>query len=58
MADNGWSQHDMGATTLDSMLNNWVEGHEWVRANLGAQFEPRIGWSLDPFGLRGGASLT
>ena len=25
-ADNGWSQHDMGCTTVDSMLNNWVEG--------------------------------
>ena len=51
MVDNGWSQHDMGSTTLDSMLNNWVEGHEWIRANLGAEYEPRIGWSLDPFGM-------
>ena len=51
MVDNGWSQHDMGATTLDSMLNNWVEGHEWIRTNLGAAHEPRIGWSLDPFGM-------
>ena len=51
MVDNGWSQHDMGATTLDSMLNNWVEGHSWIRQNLGAQYEPRIGWSLDPFGM-------
>jgi len=22
MVDNGWSQHDMGATTLDSMMNS------------------------------------
>ena len=26
MVDNGWSQHDMGCTTADSMLQNWVEG--------------------------------
>ena len=50
-ADNGWSQHDMGATTLDSMLNNWVSGHEWIRAHAGPQYLPRIGWSLDPFGM-------
>jgi lysosomal alpha-mannosidase len=48
--DNGWSQHDMGCTTLDSMLNNWVEGHEWIRTHFGAEYEPRVGWSLDPFG--------
>ena len=24
LVDNGWSQHDMGCTTVDSMLNNWV----------------------------------
>ena len=50
-ADNGWSQHDMGCTTLDSMLNNWVEGHEWIRANIGEAYMPKIGWSLDPFGM-------
>ena len=50
VVDNGWSQHDMGCTTLDSMLNNWVEGHEWIRQHFGAAFEPRVGWSLDPFG--------
>ena len=51
MVDNGWSQHDMGATTLDAMMNNWVLGHEWIRSTFGAEFEPRIGWSLDPFGM-------
>ena len=50
LVDNGWSQHDMGCTTLDSMLNNWVEGHEWIRQHFGPEYEPRVGWSLDPFG--------
>ena len=48
--DNGWSQHDMGCTTLDSMVNNWVEGHQWIVAHIGSEHVPRVGWSLDPFG--------
>lgn len=40
----------MGCTTLDSMLNNWVEGHEFIKRVFGPEFEPRVGWSLDPFG--------
>lgn len=50
MVDNGWSQHDMGCTTVDSMLNNWVEGHSWIAQHFGSEFLPRVGWSLDPFG--------
>lgn len=51
LVDNGWSQHDMGCTTYDSMLNNWIEGHLWIRETFGASARPRVGWSLDPFGL-------
>ncbi len=51
--DNGWSQHDMGCTTLDSMLSNWVEGHEWLRTTFGASARPKVGWSIDPFGQSG-----
>ena len=49
--DSGWSQHDMGCTTYDSMLNNWREGHLWIREKFGAAAAPRVGWSLDPFGI-------
>jgi hypothetical protein len=49
--DNGWSQHDMGCTTTDSMLNNWVEGHLWIKEHFGEEVQPKIGWSLDPFGM-------
>jgi hypothetical protein len=51
LVDNGWSQHDMGCTTYDSMINNWVEGHLWVKEKFGADARPKIGWSLDPFGM-------
>lgn len=55
LADNGWSQHDMGATTLDGMLSNWQQGHDWLR-NEGLPM-PKIGWSLDPFGLSGSQAV-
>ena len=49
--DNGWSQHDMGCTTTDSMLSNWVEGHLWIKERFGEAAQPKVGWSLDPFGM-------
>ena len=49
--DNGWSQHDMGCTTTDAMLNNWVTGHLWLKDHFGEEAQPKIGWSLDPFGM-------
>lgn len=55
--DNGWSQADMGCTTYDSLLNNWVEGHQWIKRVFGAQFAPHVGWSLDPFGMSTGAAV-
>ena len=41
----------MGCTTYDSMLNNWVEGHLWIKERFGSSARPKIGWSLDPFGM-------
>ena len=38
-------------TTVDSMLSNWQEGHTWLKENFGAEARPRVGWSLDPFGM-------
>jgi alpha-mannosidase II len=26
------------------------EGHSWIRNNLGDQYIPKYGWSIDPFG--------
>ena len=33
------------------MINNWLEGHLWIKEKFGAAARPRVGWSLDPFGL-------
>ena len=51
LVDNGWSQHDMGCTTADSMINNWLTGHQWIKDKFGSAARPKVGWSLDPFGL-------
>ena len=40
----------MGCTTSDSMISNWVEGHLWLLDKFGETAQPKIGWSLDPFG--------
>ena len=40
-----------GCTTYDSMLNNWIEGHLWIKNEFGPEAAPHVGWSLDPFGL-------
>ena len=33
------------------MLNNWIEGHLWIKNEFGPEAAPHVGWSLDPFGL-------
>ena len=40
--DNGWCQHDMGCTTVDSMLSNWQEGHSWLKQQFGEDARPRV----------------
>ena len=37
LVDNGWSQHDMGCTTVDSMISNWMEGHLWINKTFGSK---------------------
>jgi len=32
-------------------INNWLEGHLWIKEKFGSAARPRVGWSLDPFGL-------
>ena len=52
-----WSQHDMGCTTLDSMVSNWEVGHQWLLSTFGESAQPKIGWSLDPFGMSGSQAV-
>jgi len=50
--DGGWSQHDMGCTDYDGMFNNMETGHLFLRDTFSPlDVRPRVGWSLDPFGV-------
>ena len=49
--DGGMSQHDMGCTTFDSMFSNFMAGHQFIVNHFGEAARPRVGWSLDPFGI-------
>ena len=44
----GWSMHDEACPTYDDMMNNMMQGHEFVLREFGVT--PRVGWQIDPFG--------
>jgi hypothetical protein len=46
----GWVQPDEANTQLYAMEVQLQEGHSWIRNNLGDQYIPKYGWSIDPFG--------
>ncbi|XP_045510429.1 alpha-mannosidase 2 [Colias croceus] len=44
----GWVMPDEACTHIYSLIDQFIEGHVWVKANLGVT--PKVGWSIDPFG--------
>ena len=46
----GWVMNDEANTHYYSMIEQMIEGHEWLRANIDKNIVPANGWSIDPFG--------
>ena len=46
----GWVMPDEANSQIYALEIQMQEGHDWIRENLGPQYVPKYGWSIDPFG--------
>ena len=46
----GWVQPDEANSNWDALEIQMQEGFDWIEQNIGPEFLPKYGWSIDPFG--------